>query len=490
MDDIVGAIPPWLPQKAFRALLNWEMKSVGAIPPWLPQNLKPPRARAGGWVGTGAYPYKYHQSPFCTIANKTIGISSGDNISLVMFQEYKKMGRAKKVVLAYSGGVDTSVCIPYLKQEWGVEDVITLAADLGQGDELEPIRKKALASGALESLVIDAKESFVKEYAFPAIQANTLYENRYPLSTALARPLIAKLLVEAAEKYGADAIAHGCTGKGNDQVRFDVSIGALNPNIKILAPAREWGMSREETIAYGEKYGIPAPVKKSSPYSLDRNLLGMAIEAGILEDPWEEPPEEIYAMTKAIANTPDTPEYVEIGFESGIPISINGEVIDPVNLILKLNQIVGNHGIGRIDMIENRLVGIKSREVYETPAILVLIQAHRDLESLTLTADVTHYKRGIEETYSQIIYNGLWYSPLKGALDGFIKETQKRVTGTVRVKLFKGNANIVGRKSENSLYSFDMATYGAEDQFDHKAAEGFIYVWGLPTRAWAAQQSH
>lgn len=395
------------------------------------------------------------------------------------------MSRAKKVVLAYSGGVDTSVCIPYLKNEWGVEEVITLAADLGQGDELEPIRKKALASGASESLVIDATAEFVKDYAFPAIQANALYENRYPLSTALARPLIAKLLVEAAQKYGADAIAHGCTGKGNDQVRFDVSIGALNPKIKILAPAREWKMSREETIAYGEKYGIPSPVKKSSPYSIDRNLLGMAIEAGILEDPWAEPPEEVYLMTKAIEQTPDTPEYIEIGFDCGNPVSLNGKELSPVALISQLNEIVGNHGVGRIDMIENRLVGIKSREIYETPAILVLMHAHRDLESLTLTADVTRYKRGIEETYSQMIYNGLWYNPLKTALDAFIQDTQKRVTGSVRLKLFKGNATIVGRKSDYSLYSFDLATYGAEDEFDHKAAEGFVYVWGLPTRIWS-----
>jgi len=395
------------------------------------------------------------------------------------------MSRAKKVVLAYSGGVDTSVCIPYLKNEWGVEEVITLAADLGQGDELEPIRKKALASGASESLVIDATEEFVKDYAFPAIQANALYENRYPLSTALARPLIAKLLVEAAEKYGADAIAHGCTGKGNDRVRFDVSIGALNPKIKILAPAREWKMSREETIAYGERCGIPSPVKKSSPYSIDRNLLGMAIEAGILEDPWAEPPEEVYLMTKAIEQTPDKPEYIEIGFDKGNPVTLNGETVSPVALISQLNEIVGNHGVGRIDMIENRVVGIKSREIYETPAILVLMHAHRDLESLTLTADVTRYKRGIEETYSQMIYNGLWYNPLKTALDAFILDTQKRVTGTVRIKMFKGNATIVGRKSENSLYSFDLATYGAEDEFDHKAAEGFVYVWGLPTRIWS-----
>ncbi|MBD2083963.1 argininosuccinate synthase [Trichocoleus sp. ST-U3] len=395
------------------------------------------------------------------------------------------MGRATKVVLAYSGGVDTSVCIPYLKEEWGVEEVITLAADLGQGDELEPVREKALKSGASESLVADATESFVKDYAFPAIQANALYENRYPLQTALARPLIAKLLVEAAEKYGADAVAHGCTGKGNDQVRFDVSIAALNPDLKVLAPAREWGMSREETIAYGERYGIPSPVKKKSPYSIDRNLFGRSIEAGPLEDPWTEPLEEIYAMTKAIADTPNEPEYVEIGFEKGIPISLNGEALPPVALITKLNEIAGNHGVGRIDMIENRLVGIKSREIYEAPAFMVLIHAHRDLESLTLTADVTHYKRGIEETYTQLVYNGLWYSPLKAALDAFIQQTQERVSGTVRVKLFKGNSMTVGRKSEKSLYSPTLATYGAEDQFDHKAAEGFIYVWGLPTRVWS-----
>ncbi len=397
------------------------------------------------------------------------------------------MGRAKKVVLAYSGGVDTSVCIPYLMNEWGVEEVITLAADLGQGDELEPVREKALKSGASESLVADVKETFIKDYAFAAIQANALYENRYPLGTALARPLIAKILVEAAAKYGADAIAHGCTGKGNDQVRFDVSCAALNPHLKILAPAREWGMSREQTIAYGEQYGIPAPVKKSSPYSIDKNLLGRSIEAGSLEDPSVEPPEEIYQMTKAIADAPDQAEYIEIGFERGIPITLNGTPKNPVELIEELNQTVGNHGVGRIDMIENRLVGIKSREIYESPAMLVLIHAHRDLESLTLTADVTHYKRGLEETYTQLVYNGLWYSPLKAALDAFIQNTQERVSGVVRVKLFKGNATIVGRWSDKSLYTPDLATYGAEDQFDHKAAEGFIYVWGLPTRIWAQQ---
>ena len=395
------------------------------------------------------------------------------------------MSRANKVVLAYSGGVDTSVCIPYLKEEWGVKEVITLAADLGQGDELEPIKAKALKSGASVSLVEDGKLEFVKDFAFPAIQANALYENRYPLSTALARPLIAKMLVKAADEYGADAVAHGCTGKGNDQVRFDVGIMALNPDLRVLAPAREWGMSREETIAYGEKFGIPSPVKKSSPYSIDRNLLGRSIEAGPLEDPMVEPSEEVFLMTKAIADTPDDPEYVDIGFERGIPTSINGQILDPISLISQLNEIVGNHGVGRLDMIENRVVGIKSREIYEAPALLVLIDAHRDLESLTLTADVTQYKRGLEQTYSELVYKGLWYSPLKEALDAFIGETQKQVSGTVRMKLFKGSAKVVGRKSDNAIYSPELATYSSDDKFDHKAAEGFIYVWGLPTRVWS-----
>ena len=395
------------------------------------------------------------------------------------------MGRANKVVLAYSGGVDTSVCIPYLIHEWGVKEVITLAADLGQGDELGPIQAKALRCGAVESLVVDGQAEFVTDYAFRSIQANALYENRYPLSTALARPLIAKMLVEAAEKYGADAVAHGCTGKGNDQVRFDISIMALNPEIKVLAPAREWKMSREETIAYGERFGVESPVKKSSPFSIDRNLLGRSIEAGPLEDPMTEPPEEIYLMTKAISDTPDEPEYVDIGFEKGIPVSLNGVVLDGVTLISRLNEIAGNHGFGRLDMIENRVVGIKSREIYEAPALLVLIDAHRDLESLTLTADVSHYKNSVEEIYSQLIYRGLWYSPLKESLDAFILKTQERVTGMVRVKFLKGTARVVGRQSDYSIYDADLATYGMEDQFDHKAAEGFIYVWGLPTKVWA-----
>ncbi|MEL6398244.1 MAG: argininosuccinate synthase [Cyanobacteria bacterium J06626_4] len=395
------------------------------------------------------------------------------------------MGRAERVVLAYSGGVDTTVCIPYLKNEFGVKEVITLAADLGQGEDLEPIRQKALKAGASESLVVDAKEALVKRYAIPAIKANALYENRYPLSTALARPLIAKLLVEAADQCGADAVAHGCTGKGNDQVRFDVSIGALNPDLKVLAPAREWGMSREEAIAYGESFGLTFAVKKSSPYSIDYNLLGRSIEAGPLENPWTEPLAEVFAMTKAIADTPDKPEYVEIEFTTGEPTALNGEAMELTTLLQKLNVIAGGHGFGRIDMIENRLVGIKSREIYEAPALLLLIAAHQDLESLTLTADVTQYKRSIEETYSRLVYNGLWYSPLKSSLDAFVEHTQEYVSGSVRIKLHKGNAQIVGRQSENALYSEALATYGADDSFDHRAAEGFIYVWGLPTRIWS-----
>ncbi|MCM1982104.1 argininosuccinate synthase [Lyngbya confervoides] len=399
------------------------------------------------------------------------------------------MGRAKKVVLAYSGGVDTSVCIPYLKNEWGVESVITLAADLGQGEELGPIQQKALDSGAEQSLVVDATASFIQDYAFSALKANALYEGRYPLSTALARPLIAKLLVEAAREYGADAVAHGCTGKGNDQVRFDVSIAALNPDLTVLAPAREWGMSREQTIAYGERFGIPSPVKKSSPYSIDKNLLGRSIEAGPLEDPWVEPLEEVFELTQSIAQTPQSPEYVEITFEKGVPVALDGVKQDPIALVTALNTAAGRHGIGRIDMVENRLVGIKSREIYEVPALSILIQAHQDLESLTLTADVTHYKRGIEATYAQMVYNGLWYSPLKAALDAFIEQTQAVVTGTVRLKLFKGNATVVGRQSSYSLYTDDLATYGADDRFDHKAAEGFIYIWGLPTRVWSQRNA-
>jgi argininosuccinate synthase len=396
--------------------------------------------------------------------------------------------RARRVVLAYSGGVDTSVCIPYLKQEWGVEEVITFAADLGQGDELEPIRRKALDSGASQSIVGDLIEPFITEFAFPAIRANALYEGRYPLSTALARPLIARRLVEVAREVGADAVAHGCTGKGNDQVRFDVAIGALAPELKVLAPAREWGMSREQTIAYGERCGIPAPVSKKSPYSIDLNLLGRSIEAGVLEDPNVEPPEEVYAMTVSVDAAPAEPQVVEIQFEAGNPVAIDGQRLDPVSLVRRANELAGCHGFGRLDMIENRVVGIKSREIYETPGLLLLIRAHQELESLTLAADVQRYKRQIEASWADLVYQGLWFGPLKQALDAFIDRTQATVNGSVRMKLYKGNATVVGRSSStDSLYVDAMATYGSDDRFDHRAAEGFIYVWGLPTRLWSAR---
>ena len=397
------------------------------------------------------------------------------------------MGRAKKVVLAYSGGVDTSVCIPYLKQEWGVDEVITFAADLGQGDELEPIRLKALEAGASQSLVGDLIQPFIEEFAFPAIRANALYEGRYPLSTALARPLIARRLVEVAREVGADAVAHGCTGKGNDQVRFDVAIAALAPDLNVLTPAREWGMSREETIAYGERCGIPAPVSKKSPYSIDLNLLGRSVEAGPLEDPMVAPPEEVFAMSVSVDAAPSQAQEIEIGFEAGNPVSIDGVRLAPVELIREANRLAGMHGIGRLDMIENRVVGIKSREIYETPGLLLLIQAHQELESLTLAADVLRTKRQLEMQWADLVYQGLWFGPLKEALDGFMDRTQTHVNGTVRLRLHKGNAIVTGRSSsDSSLYVPEMASYGSEDQFDHRAAEGFIYVWGLPTRLWSA----
>ena len=397
------------------------------------------------------------------------------------------MGRAKKVVLAYSGGVDTSVCIPYLKQEWGVDEVITFAADLGQGDELEPIRLKALDAGASQSLVGDLIQPFIEEFAFPAIRANALYEGRYPLSTALARPLIARRLVEVAREVGADAVAHGCTGKGNDQVRFDVAIAALAPDLKVLTPAREWGMSREQTIAYGERCGIPAPVSKKSPYSIDLNLLGRSVEAGPLEDPMVAPPEEVFAMSVSVDAAPSQPQEIEIGFEAGNPVSIDGVRLPPVELIREANRLAGMHGIGRLDMIENRVVGIKSREIYETPGLLLLIQGHQELESLTLAADVLRTKRQLEMQWADLVYQGLWFGPLKEALDGFMDRTQTHVNGTVRLRLHKGNAIVTGRgSSDSSLYVPEMASYGSEDQFDHRAAEGFIYIWGLPIRLWSA----
>ncbi|MBD0408231.1 argininosuccinate synthase [Bacillus sp. 1021] len=390
------------------------------------------------------------------------------------------MAEQKKVVLAYSGGLDTSVAIKWL-QEQGY-DVIACCLDVGEGKDLAFVQQKALEVGAVNSYVIDAKEEFAQEYALISMQAHTMYEGKYPLVSALSRPLIAKKLVEVAEKENAVAVAHGCTGKGNDQVRFEVSIKSLNPDLEVIAPVREWQWSREEEIEYAASRGIPIPINLDSPYSIDQNLWGRANECGILEDPWAAPPEGAYDLTASLENTPDVPEIIEIAFEAGVPVSIDGVSYPLADLILKLNETAGKHGIGRIDHVENRLVGIKSREVYECPGAMTLITAHKELEDLTLVKEVAHFKPAIEQKLSEIIYNGLWFSPLKDALLAFLKETQKHVTGVVRVKLFKGHAIVEGRKSEYSLYDEKLATYTKDDAFDHHAAIGFIELWGLPTK--------
>ena len=385
----------------------------------------------------------------------------------------------QKVVLAYSGGLDTSVAIPWLKEQgW---DVIAVCLDVGEGKDLEFIKNKALQVGAVESYMIDAKDEFAENYALISLQAHTWYEQKYPLVSALSRPLISKKLVEIAEATGADAVAHGCTGKGNDQVRFEVSIKALNPNLKVLAPVREWGWSRDEEIEYATKHNVPIPATIDSPFSIDQNLWGRANEAGVMEDPWVAPPEEAYGLTKALEHTPDIPEIVELEFVKGKPVSLNGEKMKLADLILKLNAIAGEHGVGRIDHVENRLVGIKSREVYEIPGAKVLLTAHKELEDLTLVKELAHFKPVIEKKLSEIIYDGLWFSPLRPALEAFLAETQQYVNGTVRVKLFKGHAIVEGRKSPNSLYNEKLATYSKEDEFNHNSAVGFIELWGLPT---------
>lgn len=386
----------------------------------------------------------------------------------------------KKVVLAYSGGLDTSVAVKWL-QEQGYA-VVAVCLDVGEGKDTAFVQQKALQVGAVESYMIDAKEEFAKDFALVALQAHTLYEGKYPLVSALSRPLIAKKLVEIAEKENAVAIAHGCTGKGNDQVRFEVSIKALNPDLEVLAPVREWGWSREEEIEYASKHGIPIPINLDSPYSIDQNLWGRSNECGILEDPWAAPPEGAYDLTTPIEKTPDQPEMIEIQFEQGVPVKINDKAYPLHELILELNQIAGKHGVGRIDHVENRLVGIKSREVYECPGAMTLIKAHKELEDLTLVKEVAHFKPVIEQKLAELIYNGLWFSPLKSALHAFLKETQTYVTGTVRVKLFKGHAIVEGRKSDYSLYDEKLATYTKDDAFDHNAAIGFIELFGLPTK--------
>ncbi|MCL1890904.1 MAG: argininosuccinate synthase [Coriobacteriia bacterium] len=394
-----------------------------------------------------------------------------------------------KVVLAYSGGLDTSVCIKWLMEEKDL-DVIALIGDVGQErQDLDFVKQKALDSGAVEALVVDMREEFVAEYLSKALFANALYENKYPLVSALSRPVIVKYLVQAAEERGAEYIAHGCTGKGNDQARFEVGIRALNPDIKIIAPLREWDLvTRDQEIAWAEKHGIPVPVTTASPYSIDDNLWGRAIECGIIEDPWEEPPFDIYAMTTNPTEAADEPLYITIGFEAGLPVSIDGKKVSYMDAILQLNERAGAAGFGRIDMIENRLIGVKSHEIYEAPGALALITAHKALEELVLERDTLRYKHQIEQDWASYVYDAKWFSPLREALDGFIASTQGVVCGEVRLKLYKGSCAVVGRKSDLALYDVTLATYGEEDSFDREAAAGFIELFGLPTQVWGRQQ--
>jgi len=386
-----------------------------------------------------------------------------------------------KTVLAYSGGLDTSVCIKWLQDEYD-SDVVTITLEMGQGEkDLKEIEEKAKKLGAVATYSIDVREEFFKGYISPCIKANGLYEEAYPLGTAIGRPLIAKWMVEIAKKEGADAVAHGSTGKGNDQVRFDVAVKSIDPTLKIIAPIRDKWMPREEEIAYAEKHGIPIPMTVNDPYSTDENLWTRSIEAGPLEDPMTEPPEDAFKWTVSPKDAPDEAEYVTIGFEKGIPVALNGTKMSGVELMTKLKDLGGSHGVGRIDMIEDRLVGIKSREVYECPASVILLEAHKDLERLVLTREQKLFKEIIDSKWSQMVYFGQWYEPLFNDLNRFVDSTQEHVTGNVKVKLYKGNVIVVGRESPSSLYDFNLATYDENDRFDHSKAEGFIHVWGLPS---------
>lgn len=386
-----------------------------------------------------------------------------------------------KVVLAYSGGLDTSVAIRWLQEKYGME-VIAVTIDVGNERDLPAIKEKALKIGAVKAMVVDARELFVKYFVFPALQAGAIYEGTYPLATALARPLISKIMVDVAKEEGAVAIAHGSTGKGNDQVRFDVSVAALAPDIKIIAPVREWRMTRDDEIEYAGKHGIPIPVTAASPYSIDVNLWGRSIEAGILEDPWVEPPEDAFLWTVDPRRAPDEPAYMDIEFEHGIPVGLDGERLDGVELIGRVNEVAGKHGVGRIDTIENRLVGIKSREIYEAPAGVTLHAAHKEIEKMTLTKEQMRFKEKVAVEFADMVYNGLWFSALHQDLAAYIASSQRHVSGTIRMKFLKGVAHPVGRQSRKALYDVSLATYDRGDAFDHSAAVGFIKLWGLPLR--------
>lgn len=390
--------------------------------------------------------------------------------------------QVKKVVLAYSGGLDTSVIVPWLKENYGCE-VVCFTADLGQEEELDGLEEKALASGASKLYIRDLREEFLRDFVFPTMQAGAVYEREYLLGTSMARPLIAKHMVEIAEEEGADAISHGCTGKGNDQVRFELTAMALNPKLKTIAPWREWDIrSREDALAYARRYNVPVAVTEKSIYSRDRNIFHLSHEGGLLEDPWNEPEQIMYQLSVSPEEAPDEAEYVEIGFETGNPVSINGEMLDPVTLFTQLNKLAGKHGIGRADIVENRLVGMKSHGVYETPAGTLLLKAHQALESICLDKHTMHYKDFVSVKYAELVYNGMWYTRLREALDAFVKVTQELVTGVVRLKLYKGNIIIAGRKSAYSLYREDFASFGVEDVYNQKDAEGFIQLFGLPMK--------
>jgi len=393
-----------------------------------------------------------------------------------------------RVVLAYSGGLDTSVAIPYLAEQTGAE-VIAVAVDVGQGGEdLEAIRQRALACGAVEAEVVDAREEFTADFCLPALRANALYMDRYPLLSALSRPLIVKHLVAAARTHGGTIVSHGCTGKGNDQVRFEVGIGALAPHLKVLAPARDFAWTRDKAIRYAQEKGLPIDVTHKSPYSIDQNVWGRAVETGFLEDIWNAPIEDVYAYT-ADPSVPRDPDEVVITFEQGRPAAIDGEPVTPYQAVTELNRRAGAQGVGRLDMVENRLVGIKSREVYEAPGAITLITAHQELEAVTVERDQARFKRIVDQRWSELVYDGLWYSPLKRALDAFIEETQRHVSGEVRLTLHGGRATVTGRRSDASLYDFGLATYDEGDMFDQSLAKGFVELWGLPSRRAAARDA-